>query len=115
MPCVKDHLFAAPYEFDFFQSVRILERVFPRRKPIGLAAFPPADEVVRLRPHLSLAFPPSQLVSLEPPDEDRPNHRMTVAFFGLYGVNAALPTNYTQLMMDLVRDLPRSSPERRSL
>jgi type VI secretion system protein ImpH len=114
MRSVKDHLFAAFYEFDFFQAVRVLERVFRDRKPVGLD-FAPADEVARFRPHLSLAFPPSQIVALDGPNEDRPNHLLTVAFFGLYGLNGALPTHYTQMMMDLVRDLPRSSPERRSL
>ncbi|HJZ58164.1 MAG TPA: type VI secretion system baseplate subunit TssG [Gemmataceae bacterium] len=114
MPSVKDRLFAEFYEFDFFQAVRLLERALPGRKPIGLD-FVPADEVARFRPNLSLAFPPSQIIALDPPSEDRPNHLATVTFFGLYGVNGALPTHYTQMMMDLVRDMPRSSPERRSL
>jgi type VI secretion system protein ImpH len=114
MPPVRDRLFERFYEFDFFQAVRVLERVFPARKPVGLD-FAPADEIVRFRPHLSLAFPPAQIVALDPPTEDRPVHLATVTFFGLYGVNGALPTHYTQMMMDLVRDLPRSSPERRAL
>ncbi len=114
MPSVKERLFAAFYEFDFFQAVRVMERALPGRKPVGLD-FAPADEIVRFRPNLSLAFPPAQIVALDAPHEDQPNHLATVTFFGLYGVNAALPTHYTQMLMDLVRDLPRRSPERRSL
>jgi type VI secretion system protein ImpH len=114
MPSVRDRLFSAFYEFDFFQAVRVLERAMPERKPVGLD-FAPADEIVRFRPNLSLAFPPAQIVALDAPGDERPNHLATVTFFGLYGVNGALPTHYTSMMMDLIRDLPRSSPERRSL
>lgn len=114
MPSVRDALFERFYEFDFFQAVRVLERALPEKKPVGLD-FNPDQEVVRFRPHLSLAFPPAPIVALDPPADDRPAHLATVTFFGLYGVNGALPTHYTQMMMDLVRDLPRLSPERRAL
>src|SRR5438128_507615 len=103
MASVKEHLFATIPDFNFFQAVRILERVLPTRKPVGLD-FLPADEIVRFRPQLSLAFPTAQILTLDPPTEDRPCHLATVTFFGLYGVNGALPTHYSQMMMDLVRD-----------
>lgn len=109
---VRDKLFAEPFEFDFFQAVRVLERAQPGRKPVGLD-HAPADEVARFRAHLSLAFPPSQIVALDRPTEDRPNPLATVTFFGLYGPSGVLPTHYTQMMMDIVRDV--RGPERRSL
>lgn len=111
----RDHLHGEPYDFDFFQAVRLMERIDRDTRPIGLRKSQPAEEVVRLRPHLSLSFPPSQIVELLPPSEDRPTPLMTVAFFGLYGINGALPVHYTSMMLDLVRDTPRTSPERRSL
>jgi type VI secretion system protein ImpH len=114
MPSVRDRLLAEPYEFDFFQAVRVLERVWPDRRPVG-RDFPPDVEVARFRPHLSLSFPPSQIVGLDPPDEDRPAPLVTITFLGLYGTTGVLPVHYTQMLMDLVRDLPRMSPERRAL
>lgn len=114
MPSVTEHLIAAPYDFDFFQAVRVFERALPNRKPVGLD-YAPSDEIVRFRPHLSLAFPTAEIIALDPPGPDRAMQLATVTFFGLYGLNGALPTNYTQMMMELVRDLPRSSPERRAM
>ena len=49
-------LFAAPYGFDFFQTVRLLNRLDPSRVPIGLWG-PPESESVRFRAHVSLSFP----------------------------------------------------------
>jgi type VI secretion system protein ImpH len=114
MASVKDRLLREFVEFNFFQAVRVLERASPSRKPVGRDA-QPADEVARFRSHLSLAFPPAQIVTLDPPVEDRRCPLLTVTFFGLYGPSGALPTHYTQMMMDLVRDMPRTSPERRAL
>jgi type VI secretion system protein ImpH len=105
-------LFAAPYEFDFFQAVRVLERMFRGRKAVGRRA-PPADEVVRFRAHQSIAFPPSAITELLPPDAAVPVPLMTVTFLGLTGPSGALPAHYTQLVMDLHRDV--RGPERRSL
>jgi len=105
-------LFAAPYEFDFFQAVRVLERMFPRRQTIGRRA-PPADEVVRFRAHQSVAFPPSVITELLAPDAGLPVPLMSVTFLGLTGPSGALPTHYTQLILDLHRDV--RGPERRAL
>src|ERR1700761_5972597 len=93
-----------PWEFDFFAAMRVLERAHPDRKPIGLE-FAPADELVRLRPHLSMAFPPSQIMEYLPVNDDRQVPLMTTTFIGLYGVTGVLPTHYTQMLMDLVRDV----------
>jgi type VI secretion system protein ImpH len=38
-------LFAEGYRFDFFQAVRVLERLYPERQPIGGDA-KPSQEVV---------------------------------------------------------------------
>jgi len=112
MPSVRDHLYEKPYEFDFFAAVRVLERLQPQKKPLGGDAAP-ADEIARFRGNLSLAFPPSQIVALDAPEEGRPMPQLTITFFGLYGITGVMPTHYTQMMLDLVRDV--RGPERRSL
>jgi len=105
-------LFAAPYEFDFFQAVRVLERIFPKRRAVGRRAAP-GDEVVRFRAHQSIAFPPSVITELLAPDAALPLPLLTVTFLGLTGPSGALPTHYTQLILDQHRDV--RGPERRAL
>ena len=112
MTSPKEKIAAEFFEFDFFQAVRVLERLAPKRAPVGLDGSP-SEEVARFRAHLSMSFPPSQVVALEPTGEERPNPLLTVTFFGLYGPSGVLPTHYTQLLLDIQRDV--RGPERRSL
>lgn len=107
-----DRFAAAPYDFEFFQAVRLLQRGFPRRQLVGRRALP-ADEVVRFRAHQSLGFPASSLSAFAPATPDKPVAELTVTFMGLTGPNGALPLHYTQLILDLYRDL--RGAERRAL
>jgi type VI secretion system protein ImpH len=109
---VSELLFADAPAFDFFQAVRLLERMHPEKKPVGREALP-VTEVVRLRSHLSLSFPPSALFAVEPREEDRPYLRLIQTFIGLTGPSGVLPRHYTQMLMDIGRDV--RGPERRSL
>jgi type VI secretion system protein ImpH len=93
---------AEPYRFGFFQAVRILNRLFPDRQPVGGDA-PPGDEVVRFHAHLSIDFPPSEIFGLAISADDQRPADMTVAFMGLTGPSGALPRYYTELLMDRVR------------
>jgi type VI secretion system protein ImpH len=105
-------LFTDGPQFDFFQAVRLLEKLYPQRRPVGYDAMPGA-EVARFRTLLSLAFPPSAIHSIEMPSEDQPWVRLIQTFFGLTGPSGALPRHYTQTLLDLGRDV--RGPERRSL
>ena len=49
-PPLSEELFDEPYRFDFFQAVRLLERLGPDAAPVGRDG-PPAREVVRFRAH----------------------------------------------------------------
>ena len=100
MPSPKDKFAVEFFEFDFFQAVRLLEKFYPARAPIGRDA-DPADEIARFRAHVSMAFPPSQIVALEPPDDDRPNPLLTVTFFGLYGPSGVLPSRSVPTLLGL--------------
>ncbi|HEY0007065.1 MAG TPA: type VI secretion system baseplate subunit TssG [Pyrinomonadaceae bacterium] len=96
-------LYERPYSFDFFQAVRLLERISPERLPVGRDG-DSLREVVHFRSRASLAFPPSQLYqithngkdSTEPPE-------MTVAFMGMTGPLGVLPQQYTELVMERAR------------
>jgi type VI secretion system protein ImpH len=100
---VGERLFAEGYAFDFFQAVRVLERLDPGRRPVGRAG-PPHAEVVRFRARLSLSFPPSAVYEVEPPTSALPAPAMTVAFMGLTGPSGVLPRHYTELLLRVERE-----------
>src|SRR5262245_29581711 len=93
-PLVKT-LFDEPYSFSFFQAVRVLERRYHKRLPVGRltesdgAAVEPAHEVARFRTHATLSFPPSEIHALTRDGDDKPP-QMTVAFMGLTGPSGVL-------------------------
>ena len=91
-----------PYRFDFFQAVRLLNISGANRELIGYDAVA-SRECVRLRSLVSSHFPPSSISSLilDPAGEHVPE--MTVAFFGLHGPMAALPSYYNNLVIERCR------------
>ena len=89
---LEERLFEYPYEFDFFQAVRLLHVILGERTGVGRIA-KPDEEPVRFKVRQSLEFPPSALYSLSVED-DPP--RMAVAFLGLTGIQGALPHHYTE-------------------
>jgi type VI secretion system protein ImpH len=97
-------LFSEPYRFDFFQAVRLLERIYPTRGPVGESG-PVSQEVVRFAAHASLDFPPSEIYDLTRQQSSDPNGqpRMVVAFMGLTGPSGVLPTPYTELVIERIR------------
>jgi type VI secretion system protein ImpH len=85
-----------PNAFDFFQAVRLLERL---RAGGALGGHgDPAEEPVHFGAHIGLAFPASEIQTLELADEG-PAH-MRVNFMGLTGPSGVLPYHYTQLLIE---------------
>lgn len=105
-PPLAQLLFDEPYRFDFFQAVRLLERIYPRRNSIGRDGSTPSSETVRFRSRASISFPPSQIHEIkkgsEEFDEERPPEMM-VCFMGLTGPLGVLPHPYTELLMERAR------------
>jgi type VI secretion system protein ImpH len=101
-PTLEDVLFENGYRFDFFQAVRVLERLFPQRRAVGHDA-KPAQEVARFRSYLTLAFPPSQIYEIARTAGEGGPAEMTVAFMGLTGPLGVLPWHYTELLIERVR------------
>jgi type VI secretion system protein ImpH len=102
---LKQELFDEPYRFDFFQAVRLIEKIYPDRKPVGRGAVP-EDEILRFRSNISLKFPPSQIHDIiESFDElnDTEKTEMFINFMGMIGVSGILPVHYTELAMDRMR------------
>ena len=98
-------LFDEPYKFEFFQAVRLLERIFPNRKPLGGEALP-NQEIIRIRSRMSLDFPASQIYEItETVDErtEETKQEMFVNFMGMAGPSGVLPVRYTELLIDRAR------------
>lgn len=122
-PPLSKLLFDESYRFNFFQAVRLLERLTQaERLPVGRYA-EPERETVRFKTPASLDFPPSQLRLLqrrkpvssapsedaiatgelptaEPEEPGQPE--MTIAFMGLTGPLGVLPHPYTELLIERI-------------
>jgi type VI secretion system protein ImpH len=99
---LEEKLFEEPYRFEFFQAVRLLERLLPGRAAVGRHDAPPGGEVVRFRTLPTLQFPPSEVYELSHGVEGAPPE-MTVAFMGLTGPQGVLPTHITELVAERAR------------
>jgi type VI secretion system protein ImpH len=106
-PSIEDALFGRGYNFEFFQAVRLLARVFPHRRPVGSTS-KPSEEIVRFgastvdaetgKP-ICMEFPPSAIHEIEHVPDSSDPVRMTVAFMGLTGTQGVLPFYYTDRML----------------
>ncbi len=120
-PATAQRLFDEPYRFQFFQAVRLLERLFPERLPVGRVSeeervIAPVREVARFRTHAALRFPPSQLHDLKRAQSgedgtDTNQPQMEVAFMGLTGPLGVLPNVYTELLIERLRKKDRALHE----
>ncbi len=95
---VRQRLFAGGCEFDFFQAVCLLERLYPERRPVGREGSPEA-EVLRFRAHQSLDFPASSIYDLQRGAGDADVAQMAVSFMGLTGPSGVLPRHYTERLI----------------
>lgn len=115
---VSERLAQEPGRFNFFQAVRILERMSlvqsrrahgPRRGRVGEDAAP-AEETVRFRSLPSHAFPAVDVHSVRSTSGRRvdnapgPPPELFVTFFGLVGALGALPQHYTRLILGRDRE-----------
>jgi type VI secretion system protein ImpH len=97
---IESRLREEPFVFEFFQAMRLLEKLLPDRSPVG-GFGPPSEEVVRMGAHPSLTFPASQIQSLRW-DEDQPPF-MSVNFMGMTGIQGPLPQWYTATILEQLR------------
>jgi type VI secretion system protein ImpH len=117
-PALSERLLREPSRFDFFQAVRVLERLArqragqdPRRPqlPVGQDQ-PPDQEFARFRALPALGFPPAAVSQVtEPPEPPGrpggplPALEMVVGFLGLIGPQGVLPPHYTTLLLQRLR------------
>jgi type VI secretion system protein ImpH len=99
-PLVRGALEKEPTSFEFFQAVRVLERLLPQRVPVGRYG-DPGDEVVHFGVPPVIGFPPSEIRSLTV-REDAPSD-MQINFMGVTGPLGVLPLYYTLFVADRAR------------
>jgi type VI secretion system protein ImpH len=115
---LSDQLLSQAYRFDFFQAVRILERLAGdvdtknpqfRGGPVGQDRSPDT-EMVRFRAHNALGFPPAAIHQMRSRSSSPGGHaagpalEMSVTFFGLTGPEGVLPQHYTAQLLRRMRD-----------
>jgi type VI secretion system protein ImpH len=89
-----------PFEFKFFQLIRLLERLQPERMQVG-GFVSPHREIARFSVYQNLAFPASQVQEIQFDNSKAPV--VVVNFFGLTGPMGILPYYYTELIRDRLR------------
>jgi type VI secretion system protein ImpH len=90
-----------PFRFQFFQAVRVLQKLERGRKPVGYF-ITPRDEAIRFTARPSLAFPPSELHELKRGEDGQ--LEMTVEFMGLCASISPLPAVYTEHLLERIRE-----------
>ncbi len=99
---LEERLRRAPTAFGFFQAVRVLERLRPRRAPVG-GFGDPTEEVVRFGVPATVAFPPAEIHALDLPEDEAAQARMGINFLGLTGPLGVLPHHYTLVVAERER------------
>jgi type VI secretion system protein ImpH len=89
-----------PFLFEFFQAVRLLERLLPNKSRVGKFA-PPSAEVARFQANSTLSFPASENQELTWPEQGPV--KVKVNFMGLTGPQGVLPLNYTAFLAERAR------------
>ncbi len=84
----------------FFQAVRLLQKLQPRRNPVG-GFVTPDSEAARFRAHPSMSFPPSEIYSLDWKEGAPPE--LEVNFMGTNAPVGVLPHVYTELLLERMR------------
>jgi len=108
-PAVIERLFQAPWRFEFFQAVRMLELWLERK---GMPREGLVANYLRFQNSTSLGFPASQLEAIATEPRGLPRDALTLgaalqagtlryvhltpAFMGLLGGNGVLPAHYTE-------------------
>ena len=99
-PQFEQRLAGEACQFEFFQAIRLLERLRPDRAPVGRHV-QPSREIARFTVNPLLAFPASaiQQITVHPGGQAR----MMVNFMGLTGPLGVLPVYYSQFVLERAR------------
>ncbi len=105
---LKSELLNKGREFSFFQAMRLLRLIcdsMAEESETGKEPGTGETGNIRIRPNLSLSFPPADIDIIEEPDDhEDPRFRITANFLGLYGTSSPLPIFYTEELIEEDRE-----------
>ena len=94
----------APWRFDFFQLVRLLEREHSKNALSEVGNFTPANsEALRFKTNPHLNFEPAPVKSVKPASEKN-YKKIETNFWGLNGSSGTLPFHYSDLILQRMRN-----------
>ncbi|XCN73061.1 MAG: type VI secretion system baseplate subunit TssG [Candidatus Electrothrix aestuarii] len=100
---IRQLLLEQGHRLPFVQVIRLLKLYLSRQQNKKLTN-EELFRLIRVRPHLSLDFPGTDIVKVEELDEEHARFQITVTFLGLYGSSSPLPTFYTEDLIDEERE-----------
>jgi len=92
---VIEQLCADSRYYSFFKLVELLQSISKTAVPVGHQG-PVEREILRFRPAAHLAFPASDIASLEHSEDKL---QLSINFLGLYGTTSPLPAFYTEAII----------------
>src|SRR2546423_11350757 len=95
---LEDFLFDEGHLFDFYQAVRLMEKLRPGSTPVG-ESVNPADEVARFKSKVTMSFPSSDIEGIRAGKDGEPPEIM-VNFMGLAGAFGPMPNPYVELLIE---------------
>lgn len=103
---VEEWLLAEPWQFEYFQAIKLLELLNPDRGAPGESS-DPDSEVVRLHSRVTLEYPASEVQQVTPGDNKNEPYDMVVNLLGAAGQYGPLPIPDTERILERVarRDL----------
>jgi len=96
---VEQWLLAEPWQFEFFQAVKLLELLNPDRHPPA-ESLDPEGELVRFSSRVTLEYPASEVQSIGLPQSKEDPYTMVVNLLGLAGQYGPLPIPDTEAVLD---------------
>jgi type VI secretion system protein ImpH len=100
-PSLEEQLVKQTYEFDFHQAIRLLEKLRPHATPLGEGSNP-LNEAVSIESRVTQSPSGADLQGLSGVGQDeRPV--LTVNFLGVGGIQGPLPSPYTELLVERLR------------
>lgn len=95
-------LYTQAFEFDFHQTIRILEALKPEAMPFG-EGVDPLKEALRVQSRITMSSSSSDIYSIK---FQRPHIKppiLTVNFLGIAGIQGPLATPYTEMLIERLR------------
>lgn len=95
---LENFLFDEAHLFDFYQAVRLMEKLRPESSPVG-ENVNPAAEITRFKSKVTMSFPASDIEAIRAGKNGDPPE-MYVNFMGVAGAFGPLPNPYVELLIE---------------